>query len=145
MRAVPTVSWLESARPYVDRISADRTARSRSRHTSVPASGATPASYVAATSTKTAIYHADAERDEYFSPRFFALGQTAFDHNFSQDLDLQQIYGGGIGWTALKTPKQELDLKATMQYEKQQFHQRGSRDQSESDRLDLFRELYVCT
>ena len=71
--------------------------------------------------TKSAIYHADAERDEYFSPRFFALVQTAFDHNFSQDLDLQQIYGGGIGWTILKTPRQEADLKATIQYEKQAF------------------------
>ncbi|MGB6974882.1 MAG: DUF481 domain-containing protein [Terracidiphilus sp.] len=71
--------------------------------------------------TKSAIYHADAERDEYFSPRLFALGQTAFDHNFSQSLDLQQIYGGGLGWTVLKTLKQEADLKATLQYEIQQF------------------------
>jgi Protein of unknown function, DUF481 len=71
--------------------------------------------------TKTAIYHAEAERDEYFSPRVYALGQVAFDHNFSQNLDLQQIYGGGIGWTALKTPTQTLDLKATIQYERQQF------------------------
>jgi hypothetical protein len=73
------------------------------------------------TTVKSAIYHADAERDEYFSPRVYALGQTAFDHNFSQDLDLQQIYGGGIGWTILKAPTQELDLKGTIQYEKQQF------------------------
>lgn len=87
----------------------------------VPASGTTPAMTVASTSTKTALYHAAAERDEYFSPRLFALGQATFDHNFSQDLDLQQIYGGGLGWTALKTPKQEADLKATVQYEKQQF------------------------
>ncbi len=71
--------------------------------------------------TKTAIYHGDAERDEYFSTRFFALVQTAFDHNFSQNLDLQQIYGGGIGWTAIKTPRQEGNLKATTQYEKQLF------------------------
>jgi Protein of unknown function, DUF481 len=71
--------------------------------------------------TKTAIYHAEAERDEYFSPRVYALGQVAFDHNFSQNLDLQQIYGVGIGWTALKTPTQSLDLKATIQYERQQF------------------------
>jgi hypothetical protein len=49
------------------------------------------------------------------------LGQTAFDHNFSQDLNLQQIYGGGLGWTAMKKPKQQRDLKGTMQYEKQQF------------------------
>ncbi len=71
--------------------------------------------------TKTAIYHVDAERDQYFTPRFFALAQTAFDHNFSQNLQLQQIYGSGIGWTAIQTPRQQVDLKATIQYEKQQF------------------------
>jgi hypothetical protein len=71
--------------------------------------------------TETSIFHADAERDESFSPAFFALGQTAFDHNYSQGLNLQQIYGGGIGYTPLKDPKQELDLKATIQYEKQSF------------------------
>ena len=76
---------------------------------------------VPATVTKSAIYHLEGERDQYFSPRFFALAQTAFDHNFAQDLQLQQIYGSGIGWTFFKTPKQEADLKATMQYEKQQF------------------------
>ena len=71
--------------------------------------------------TKTAIYHGDAERDENFTPRYFLLAAASFDHNFSQSLDLQQIYGGGLGWTALKTPTQEANLKATMQYEKQQF------------------------
>ena len=71
--------------------------------------------------SKTSIFHADAERDEYFSPRWYVLAQTAFDHNYSQTLDLQQIYGGGVGFTAVKTPTQELDLKATVQYEKQQF------------------------
>jgi hypothetical protein len=77
--------------------------------------------FVPAVTTKTAIYHAEAERDEYLTPRLYVLGQVAFDHNFSQNLDLQQIYGGGIGYTALKTPTQELDLKATIQYERQQF------------------------
>ncbi|HEX8925061.1 MAG TPA: DUF481 domain-containing protein, partial [Terriglobales bacterium] len=72
---------------------------------------------------KTSILHADAERDEYFSTRFYVLAQTAFDHNFSQSLDLQQIYGGGLGWTALNTARQHLDLKATLQYEKQEFAQ----------------------
>jgi hypothetical protein len=80
--------------------------------------------------TKSAIYHADAERDEYLSPRFFGLGQVAFDHNFAQDLDLQEIFGGGIGWTALKTPRQEADLKATIQYEKQQFISDSSANQN---------------
>lgn len=78
--------------------------------------------------TKTSIFHTDAERDEYFSPRFFALGQTAFDHNYSQGLTLQQIYGGGIGYTAIKDAQQELDVKATIQYEKQSFQAAGSDD-----------------
>lgn len=83
----------------------------------LPATGVT----IPAIVTKTAIYHADAERDENFTPRYFALVMASFDHNFSQSLDLQQIYGGGLGWTAFKTPRQEADLKATMQYEKQSF------------------------
>jgi hypothetical protein len=70
---------------------------------------------------ETAIYHAYAERDEYFSPRVYALGQVAFDHNYSQSLDLQQIYGGGLGWTIVKQAKQTLDLKGTLQYERQDF------------------------
>ncbi len=64
-----------------------------------------------ATFTKSAIFHADAERDEYFSPRFFGLVQIAYDHNFAQNLQLQQIYGGGIGWTFLKTEKQNADAE----------------------------------
>ena len=74
-----------------------------------------------ASNSKSAIYHAGAERDQYFSSRFYALAQTAFDHNYSQGLDLQQVYGGGIGYTIIKQPKQELDIKATAQYEKQDF------------------------
>jgi hypothetical protein len=120
VRAVPTVSWLASR----NRTSIDFSG-SYGKITQpgyeVPASGSTPANFVAAQTTKTAIVHVDAERDEYFTPRVFALAQTAFDHNFSQSLALQQIYGGGIGWTAIKSPKQELDLKATVQYESQQF------------------------
>ena len=71
--------------------------------------------------TKTSIMHADLERDRYFSPRFYALGELAFDHNFSSGLDLQQIYGGGFGWTPIQKPNQQLDLKADVHYEKQAF------------------------
>jgi hypothetical protein len=70
---------------------------------------------------KTAIYHADGEQDFYLTTRLYALADIAFDHNFSQGLDLQQIYGGGLGFTVLKTPLQELDVKAQAQYEKQSF------------------------
>lgn len=120
VRVVPTASWLNPR----DRTSFDFTGsygKITQPSYTIPATGTTPPVFVASVVTKSALYHADAERDEYFSPRFFALGQAAFDHNYAQDLDLQQIYGGGFGWAALKTPKQEADLKATIQYEKQQF------------------------
>jgi uncharacterized protein DUF481 len=121
VRAIPNATWLDPR----NRTSVDFTGSfgkiTEPGYTEPPAPPATTPTVVPAATTKSAIYHADAERDEYFSTRFFALAQTAFDHNYSQDLDLQQIYGGGFGWTVLKTPKQEGDLKATVQYEKQQF------------------------
>lgn len=72
---------------------------------------------------KTSIFHTDAEHDIYFNPRFYALGELSFDHNFAQGLNLQQIYGGGFGWTPLQTPVQQLDLKADVHYEMQTFIQ----------------------
>ncbi|MGO9438560.1 MAG: DUF481 domain-containing protein [Terracidiphilus sp.] len=121
VRAIPTVSWLDPRnRTSVD-FGGSFGKITEPAYTIPAVPPATTPTFVAAVTTKSAIYHADAERDEYVSPRVFALGQTAFDHNFSQDLDLQQVYGGGFGWTVLKTPKQEGDLKGTIQYEKQQF------------------------
>lgn len=105
VRSVPSVSWLDP--------------RNRTEFDFTGSFG--KITQPGTPSVKSAIYHADAERDEYISSRLFGLVQVAFDHNFAQDLSLQQIYGGGLGWTMVKTPKQEADIKATMQYEKQQF------------------------
>jgi len=113
-RVIPTVSWLNPR----NRTTADFNGSYGKITENSYISGGV---FYPSTTTKTALYHADAERDEYFTPRVYVLGQVAFDHNFSQGLDLQQIYGGGIGWTAIKSPKQELDLKGTIQYEKQSF------------------------
>ena len=113
-RTVPTVSWLATR----NRMQADFSS-SYGKITQ-------PAYYsdgtlIAATYTKSSIFHADAERDEYVSNRLYVLAQTAFDHNYSQGLDLQQIYGAGAGVTAVKRATQQLDLKATLQYESQGF------------------------
>lgn len=70
---------------------------------------------------KTSIYHADAQQDEYFSTSLFGFGEAAFDHNYSQGLDLQQTYEGGFGWTVLKSANSLLDLKGSMSYIRQQF------------------------
>ena len=79
---------------------------------------ATPDSVV-----KTNIFHTDFEQDQYFSPRFYTLETVAFDHNFAQGLNLQQVYGVGVGWTPIQTPKQQLDLNVNIHYEKQAFIQ----------------------
>jgi hypothetical protein len=113
-RTAPTVSWLDTH----NRTSIDF---SGSFGKIIQAAYSSDGVMTPASSSKSSIYHADAERDKYFSPRFYVLAQVAFDHNFSQALDLQQIYGAGIGWTAIKRPTQELDLKSTLQYEGQTF------------------------
>jgi hypothetical protein len=114
VRAIPTVPWMLPR----DRTSVDVTESYGNLSTPAipPTTPPTGPSIVLAS-----IFHADAERDEYFSPRLFALADTSFDHNFGQGLQFQQIYGGGIGWTVLKSANQELDLKADVHYEKQQF------------------------
>ncbi|WP_158749253.1 DUF481 domain-containing protein [Acidobacterium sp. S8] len=115
-RIVPTVLWLDTR---------NRTTMNYSQtygKITDPAYIESDGTYVPSSYTKSSIYHVDAERDQYFSTRFYALAQTAFDHNFSQGLSLQQIYGAGIGLTAIKKQNQSLDFKATLQYEKQQFY-----------------------
>ncbi|HVP48777.1 MAG TPA: DUF481 domain-containing protein [Bryobacteraceae bacterium] len=105
VRAVPTEDWLDPRNRTIVDFS---TSYGKLTQPNTP-------------TVKTSIYHADGERDEYFSGRVFGFGQLAYDHNFSQGLDLQQTYGGGIGWTVIKTPYQTLDLKGSMSYVKQQF------------------------
>jgi hypothetical protein len=70
---------------------------------------------------ETNIFHANGERDQYFSPRLFAFGSATFDHNFSSNLGLEQAYGGGIGITLIKNAKQEVDFKGDIHYEKEVF------------------------
>ncbi|HEY7333751.1 MAG TPA: DUF481 domain-containing protein [Bryobacteraceae bacterium] len=71
---------------------------------------------------KTNLFHIDIERDQYFSSRVYALGQASFDHNFSLGLFLQQTYGVGAGWTAIRNDRQTLDLKGTASYISQNFN-----------------------
>ncbi|MBB5345662.1 DUF481 domain-containing protein [Tunturibacter empetritectus] len=70
---------------------------------------------------KTNIFHADAEHDKYLTPRLYALVGLSYDHNFAQGLNLQQIYGAGLGYTVIQTPVQEFDVKADVHYERQNF------------------------
>lgn len=112
VRAVPTENWLEPR---------NKTILDLSDSYGEVTQPATP-------TIKTSIFHGDAERDEYFSPRLFAFAQGAFDHNYSQGLDLQQTYSGGIGWTLILRDNETLDVKGSASYIRQQFM--GAPDQS---------------
>lgn len=96
---------------------------------------------------QTSIFHADGERDQYFSTRFYALVDTDFDHNYASGLQLQQIYGIGLGWTPLQQARQELDLKADLHYEKQQFIQNAATAPPENQNIigSIFQENYRRT
>ena len=74
---------------------------------------------------KTSLYHIGLEQDWYLSPRLFAFGQAILDHNFSQGLQLQQTYGGGLGLVVIKGVNQELDFKASADYVDQRFDVSG--------------------
>jgi hypothetical protein len=63
---------------------------------------------------KTSIYHAEAERDEYFTRRLYTFAEATFDHNYSLGLDLQQIYGAGLGWSVVESRTDSFDLKAEL-------------------------------
>jgi hypothetical protein len=73
------------------------------------------------TVAKTSIFHAGVEQDQYFNPHIYALATAAFDHNYSQGLDLQQLYGGGIGWQVVNTPVQQFSITGSIHYERQSF------------------------
>ncbi|MBO0801359.1 MAG: DUF481 domain-containing protein [Blastocatellia bacterium] len=71
--------------------------------------------------TKTSITHFGLEQDWYLKPRLFAFAQVLLDHNFSLGLNLQQDYGGGLGFVLIKSARQELDVKASVDYIHQQY------------------------
>jgi hypothetical protein len=72
---------------------------------------------------KTNIFHSDFEHDKYLTPRFYMLGDVIFDHNYSQGLNFQQIYGIGVGYTVIQTPIHQFDVKGDIHYERQNFVQ----------------------
>ena len=122
-RVIPDVSWLVPRNRTTTDFSASYGKITEPGYTQPASPGPppTPATFVPASTVKTSIYHYDFERDEYLNDRLYYLGAMSLDHNFSQSLQLQQIYGGGVGYTIIKQPKQTLDLKALIQYERQAF------------------------
>lgn len=104
-KANPTVDWLAAK---------DRTIVGYSQSYGTTSQAGTP-------TVKANIWQANAERDEFFSPRLFVSGTAVFNHSYAQTLQLQQSYGLGVGVTAVKTPKRELDFRGNIQYTKESF------------------------
>ena len=121
VRTVPTVSWLDPHNKTSVAFNESYGKITQPAYAYAPAPPGTGLIQVPAVVTKSSITQFGAERDEYFSSRVYALGEVSFNHNFAQDLQLQQTYGGGFGWTAMRSPKHQLDLTGTMQYEEQRF------------------------
>jgi hypothetical protein len=91
---------------------------------------------------KTSLYHIGLEQDWYLRPRLFAFAHAIFDHNFSQGLDLQQTYGGGLGVVVFKTAAQELDFKGSVDYVEQRF---AISSQNKNLISSIFGETYLRT
>ena len=72
--------------------------------------------------TKTDILHGDLEYDKFFTPLVFGLVNGSADHNYGNGLELQQSYGAGLGWGILRSPQNDLAVRAILQYEQQQFY-----------------------
>ena len=113
-RAVPDVDWL----PKRHRTLINVTETYGTDNTPVIPQTVPPSPSI---SVETNIFHADGERDQYLSTRFFGFGDVAVDHNFAQGLQLQQVYGAGAGWTPIQDSNQHLDFKADIHFERQQF------------------------
>ncbi|MGH9557650.1 MAG: DUF481 domain-containing protein, partial [Bryobacteraceae bacterium] len=56
---------------------------------------------------KTSLFHLAGEQDWYRSPKLFLFGRAILNHNFSQGLDLEQAYGGGLGYVVFKRTQDE--------------------------------------
>ena len=122
-RLVPTVDWLDPRNRTS--VTFNESFGKITQPGYIDAGTLVPATY-----TKSNIFLAAAERDQYVSKKLYYLGDVSFDHNFAQSLQLEQIYGVGLGYTLLKKPKQELDVKVVAQYERQSFFNTASSNQN---------------
>jgi hypothetical protein len=71
--------------------------------------------------SETHIFHAEAEHHQYFTKKFYLLGNFTFERNYSQGLLAEAHYGGGGGYTLLLDNLQQLDIKTDLHRESQSF------------------------
>ncbi|HEY6903993.1 MAG TPA: DUF481 domain-containing protein [Candidatus Acidoferrales bacterium] len=63
-----------------------------------------------------------ARYDRNITDKMFAFGSADFTHDQLQDLTLQSIYTGGLGWHAIARPKTTLDVFAGINYTREMYN-----------------------
>jgi hypothetical protein len=116
VRSIPTIAWLPPASKTTLNLSGTY---GLAKNPEIISNGEI---FQAASTSKTDILHGDTEWDKYLSPAIFGLVNATADHNFGNGLRLQQAYGAGLGWSIIKQPKENFDIKATLLYQQQQFY-----------------------
>jgi len=114
IRAIPTAPFLPPRTRTVYNLSETYGKLTQPVIPPPPAGSDLPTKNVATTS----IFHTDFQHNKYFTPRIYALGLFAFDHNLSQGMSLQQTYGAGVGGTVIQNTVQQLDLMGDVNYQR---------------------------
>ena len=76
--------------------------------------GATP-------STTANAVQGGARYDHDFTPRLFGYVGADFQTDALQTLDLRSVFGGGLGWHAIKNDRTTLDLLAGLDYTREKY------------------------
>jgi hypothetical protein len=70
----------------------------------------------------TDLYTGSLEQDKYLAQRLFIFGDALLNHNRAQGVQLQQNWGGGVGWTVFATPTVNGDVKVDLHYLRQALY-----------------------
>ena len=68
-----------------------------------------------------------------FTPKVFVATTNEYEHDRFQDLDLRAVFGGGLGWNAMKSDKANLSFQAGGDYERESFNDNTSRSSGEAN------------
>jgi putative salt-induced outer membrane protein YdiY len=87
-------------------------------------SSATPTSSVSGVTANAIL--GGARYDRNITGKMFAFGSADFTHDELQDLTLQSIYTGGLGWHVIARPNTTLDVFAGINYTREMYNASAS-------------------
>jgi putative salt-induced outer membrane protein YdiY len=67
------------------------------------------------------------------NPRIFLTTINEYEHDRFQNLNLRSVFGGGAGWSAVKTAKVNFSVQAGGDYEREGFMDNTSRNSAEAN------------